>query len=135
MSFSALRRRRPTSEINVTPFVDVMLVLLVISMVTAPLLYQGVDVNLPETNTQPLRLQNEPLVLSVQKNGDVSIGRKTIALDELKPKLEALFESRDSTELFLRADREAPYGLVVRAIAAARQAGSTRMGIVTEAER
>jgi len=135
MSFSALRRRRPTSEINVTPFVDVMLVLLVIFMVTAPLLYQGVDVNLPETNTQPLRLQNEPLVLSVQKNGDVSIGRKTIALDELKPKLEALFESRDSTELFLRADREAPYGLVVRAIAAARQAGSTRMGIVTEAER
>ncbi|MED5261361.1 MAG: biopolymer transporter ExbD [Myxococcota bacterium] len=135
MSFSALRRRRPTSEINVTPFVDVMLVLLVIFMVTAPLLYQGVDVNLPETNTQPLRLQNEPLVLSVQKNGDVFIGRKTIALDELKPKLEALFESRDSTELFLRADREAPYGLVVRAIAAARQAGSTRMGIVTEAER
>ena len=135
MSLSALRRRRPTSEINVTPFVDVMLVPLVIFMVTAPLLYQGVDVNLPETNTQPLRMQNEPLVLSVQKNGDVSIGRKAIALDELKPKLEALFESRDSTELFLRADREAPYGLVVRAIAAARQAGSTRMGIVTEAER
>jgi len=135
MSLSALRRRRPTSEINVTPFVDVMLVLLVIFMVTAPLLYQGVDVNLPETNTQPLRLQNEPLVLSVQKNGDVYIGRKTIALDELREKLEALFESRDSTELFLRADREAPYGLVVRAIAVARQAGSTRLGIVTEAER
>jgi len=135
MSLSALRRRRPTSEINVTPFVDVMLVLLVIFMVTAPLLYQGVDVNLPETNTQPLRLQNEPLVLSVQKNGDVYIGRKTIALGELKQKLEALFESRDSTELFLRADREAPYGLVVRAIAVAREAGSTRLGIVTEAER
>ena len=135
MSLSALRRRRPTSEINVTPFVDVMLVLLVIFMVTAPLLYQGVDVNLPETNTQPLRLQNEPLVLSVQKNGDVYIGRKTIAFDELREKLEALFESRDSTELFLRADREAPYGLVVRAIAVARQAGSTRLGIVTEAER
>ena len=135
MSLSALRRRRPTSEINVTPFVDVMLVLLVIFMVTAPLLYQGVDVNLPETNTQPLRLQNEPLVLSVQKNGDVYIGRKTIALDELREKLEALFESRDSTELFLRADREAPYGLVVRAIAVAREAGSTRLGIVTEAER
>ena len=135
MSLSALRRRRPTSEINVTPFVDVMLVLLVIFMVTAPLLYQGVDVNLPETNTQPLRLQNEPLVLSVQKNGDVYIGRKTIAPGELKQKLEALFESRDSTELFLRADREAPYGLVVRAIAVAREAGSTRLGIVTEAER
>ena len=135
MSFSALRRRRPVAEINVTPFVDVMLVLLVIFMVTAPLLYQGVDVNLPETNTQPLRLQNEPLVLSVQKNGDVYIGRKTIALDELRGQLEALFESRDSTQLFLRADREAPYGLVVRAIAVARQAGSTRLGIVTEAER
>lgn len=112
-----------------------MLVLLVIFMVTAPLLYQGVDVNLPETNTQPLRLQNEPLVLSVQKGGDIYIGRQPVGLDELRGKLEVLFESRDSTELFLRADREAPYGFVVQAIAAARQAGSTRLGIVTEAER
>lgn len=128
-------RKRPLAEINVTPFVDVMLVLLVIFMVTAPLLYQGMDVNLPETTTQPLRVRNEPLILSVQKKGQIFVGRKEVPMAELPAKLEALFEARDSTDVFLRADRDAPYGLVVKAMAAARAAGATRMGIVTEAER
>jgi biopolymer transport protein TolR len=128
-------RKRPLAEINVTPFVDVMLVLLVIFMVTAPLLYQGMDVNLPETTTQPLRVRNEPLILSVQKKGQIFVGRKGVPMAELRAKLEALFEARDSTDVFLRADRDAPYGLVVKAMAAAREAGATRMGIVTEAER
>jgi len=128
-------RKRPLAEINVTPFVDVMLVLLVIFMVTAPLLYQGMDVNLPETTTQPLRVRNEPLILSVQKKGQIFVGRKEVPMAELRAKLEALFEARDSTDVFLRADRDAPYGLVVKAMAAAREAGATRMGIVTEAER
>ena len=128
-------RKRPLAEINVTPFVDVMLVLLVIFMVTAPLLYQGMDVNLPETTTQPLRVRNEPLILTVQKKGQIFVGRKEVPMAELRTKLEALFEARDSTDVFLRADRDAPYGLVVKAMAAAREAGATRMGIVTEAER
>jgi biopolymer transport protein TolR len=128
-------RKRPLAEINVTPFVDVMLVLLVIFMVTAPLLYQGMDVNLPETTTQPLRVRNEPLILSVQKKGQIFVGRKEVPMAELRAKLEALFEARDSSDVFLRADRDAPYGLVVKAMAAAREAGATRMGIVTEAER
>ena len=127
--------RRPLAEINVTPFVDVMLVLLVIFMVTAPLLYQGVDVNLPETTTQPLRVRDEPLVLSVQKSGVVFVGRKEVAVADLKTKLEAVFEARDSRDVFLEADREVAYGLVVKVMAAAREAGATRMGIVTEAER
>ncbi len=129
------RGRRALSEINVTPFVDVMLVLLIIFMVTAPLMQQGVDVNLPETTTQPLRVKDDPLILSVQKDGRYFLGRKEVALSELVVRLEAIFEARGSKEMFLRADRDASYGVVVKAMAAAREAGSTRLGVVTEAER
>jgi biopolymer transport protein TolR len=123
------------SEINVTPFVDVMLVLLVIFLVTAPLMQQGMDVNLPETTTQALRVRDSPLILSVTKQGEFYLARKQVAEKELQAKLEAVFEARGSKEVFLRADKEAPYGVVVRAMAAARGAGSTKLGIVTEAER
>ena len=126
--------QRPLSEINVTPFVDVMLVMLIIFMVTAPLMQQGVDVDLPETTTQPLRMRDEPLILSVNKQGQYFLGRKEVAEPELQEKLEAIFEARDSKEVFLRADREAPYGVVVKALAAARGAGASKLGIVTEPE-
>jgi len=126
---------RPLAEINVTPFVDVMLVLLIIFMVTAPMMQQGVDVDLPETNTQPIRVQDEPLILTVQKDGKVYLARREIPQAELREKLAAIFEGRDSRELFLRADKEAPYGLVVKALAAAREAGATKLGMVTEPEQ
>ena len=126
---------QPLSEINVTPFVDVMLVLLIIFMVTAPMMQQGIDVDLPETNTQPIRVQDEPLVLTVQKDGKVYISRREIPQAELREKLAAIFEGRDSKELFLRADKEAPYGMVVKALAAAREAGATKLGMVTEPEQ
>jgi len=125
---------RPLSEINVTPFVDVMLVLLIIFMVTAPLMQQGVDVDLPETTTQPLRLQDEPLVLTVQKNGKYYLARLEIPPEKLREKLVAIFEGRDSKQIFLRADKDAAYGLVVVAMAAARAAGATKIGMVTEPE-
>ncbi len=125
---------RPMSEINVTPFVDVMLVLLVIFMVTAPLMQQGVDVDLPETTSQPLTVKDEPLILSVKKDGKYYIGRKELPVEELRAKLEAIFEGRDSKELFVRADAEASYGLVVKALAAAREAGVKSLGMVTEPE-
>ena len=128
-------RNRPLSEINVTPFVDVMLVLLIIFMVTAPMMQQGVDVDLPETTTQPLRMKDEPLILSVQKGGKYFLGRTEVSLGDLPEKLEAIFEGRDSKEIFLRADKEAPYGFVVKALAAAREAGATKLGMVTEPER
>ena len=129
------RSRRGNAEINVTPFVDVVLVLLIIFMVTAPLMLQGMDVNLPETTTQPIRMPNAPLVLTVTKKGEYSLARKIVPLDELQAKLEAVFESRGSKEVFLRADEDAPYGVVVQGMAAARRAGATRLGIVTEEER
>ena len=125
---------RPLSEINVTPFVDVMLVLLIIFMVTAPMMQQGIDVDLPETSTQPLRVRDEPLILTVQKNGQFYLGRREIPDEDLRSKLEAIFEGRDEPELFLRADAEAPFGVVAKALAAAREAGAKRLGMVTEPE-
>jgi len=125
---------RPRSEINVTPFVDVMLVLLIIFMVTAPLMQQGIDVDLPDTTTQQLRIQDEPLVLTVDKKGVYHLGRREIAEADLKGKLEAIFEGRDSKEIFLRADENVAYRFVVKALAAAREAGATRLGMVTEPE-
>jgi biopolymer transport protein TolR len=127
-------QNRPLSEINVTPFVDVMLVLLIIFMVAAPMMQQGIDVDLPETSTQPLRVQNEPLIVSVKKDGSYFVGRKKIPVEDLQAKLEAIFEGRDSKEVFLRADQEAAYGLVVKALAAARGAGAKQLGMVTEPE-
>ena len=129
------RRAPPISEINVTPFVDVMLVLLLIFLVTAPLMQQGMDVDLPETTTQPLRVRDDPLILTIEKTGKYYLGRKEIPLDELVAKLEAVFDARGSKELFLRADKAAPYGEVVKGMAAARTAGATKLGIVTERER
>ena len=126
---------RPLSEINVTPFVDVMLVLLIIFMVTAPLMQQGVTVDLPETTTQPLRIQDEPLILTVKKDAKYYIGRKELPADELRAKLEAIFDGMDSKEIFLRADQDASYGVVVKALAAAQEAGAASIGMVTEPER
>lgn len=126
---------RPLSEINVTPFVDVMLVLLVIFMVTAPLMHTGIDVNLPETTTQPLRMRDEPLILTVKKDGTIYVANREVPSRELSEKLRAIFEGRDSKELFLRADREARYGLVAKAMAAAREAGASKLGMVTESEK
>ncbi|MEZ4216395.1 MAG: protein TolR [Myxococcota bacterium] len=127
-------RRRPMADINVTPLVDVMLVLLIIFMVTAPMMQQGVDVDLPKTSTQPLRVTDDPLILTVKKDGTYLLGKTEVPLSELEAKLAAIFEARGAKELYLRADRAAPYGTVVKAMAAAREAGAQQLGVVTEAE-
>jgi biopolymer transport protein TolR len=98
------------------------------------MMLQGMDVNLPETTTQPIRMPSAPLVLTVTKDGKYSLARKLIPAEELQKKLEAVFDVRGSKEVFLRADEAAPYGVVVKAMAAARRAGATRLGIVTEEE-
>ena len=125
---------RPLSEINVTPFVDVMLVLLIIFMVTAPMMQQGIDVDLPETTTQPLRVRDEPLILTVKKGGKFYLARMEIPGEELGTKLQAIFEGTDRKEIFLRADKDVEYQHVVTALAAARAAGAKRLGMVTEPE-
>jgi len=126
--------KRAMSEINVTPFVDVMLVLLIIFMVAAPMMTQGIDVDLPKTSTQPLRVKDEPLILTVKKDGHYFLARTEIPEADLEAKLKAIFENRDTKDIFLRADKEAPYGTVAKAMAAAREAGATKLGMVTEPE-
>jgi biopolymer transport protein TolR len=120
------------SEINVTPFVDVMLVLMIIFMVTAPMMQQGVDVDLPKTTTQNIRLHDEPMILSVKKDGSYYVGRTKIAEAELNAKLAAILEGQEDRAIFLRADEAAPYGTVVKALAAARLAGARKLSMVTE---
>jgi len=125
---------RPLSEINVTPFVDVMLVLLIIFMVTAPMMQQGLEVDLPETTSQPMRLQDDSLVLTVRKDGSVLLANAPVPAEELEEKLKAVLEGRESDDIFLRADKEAPYGAVVKVMAAARAGGAKALGVVTEPE-
>jgi biopolymer transport protein TolR len=126
--------RRPFAEINVTPFVDVVLVLLIIFMVTAPMMQQGVDVDLPNTTTQNLRVHNEPLIITVKKDGTYFLANTTVSEKELGAKLTAILSGLDDKGVFLRADQAANYGAVVKALAAARIAGATKLGMVTEPE-
>ena len=120
------------SQINVTPLVDVMLVLLVIFMVTAPIIQQGVSVDLPKTRAAPLAAQEEPLVVGVAQNGTIYLNDTPIALADLRAKLVAIAQARPDHQVLLRADRNVPYGDVVRVIAAVKEAGVGRLGMVTE---
>jgi biopolymer transport protein TolR len=101
------------SEINVTPLVDVMLVLLIIFMVTAPMLMQGVEVNLPQTTTKNIKTKEEPLMLTVNKEKEIFIEKHRITLDNLEIKIQKIFENRRDKEILLRADKEVPYGFVI----------------------
>ena len=128
------REHRPLSEINVTPLVDVMLVLLIIFMVTAPMMQQGLDVDLPKTTTQPMHLKDNSLVLTVKKDGSVLVANAPVPIAELEGKLKAILEGRESDDVFLRADKDVPYGVVVKVMAATRAAGAKALGVVTEPE-
>ena len=129
----ASRRRSNMSEINVTPFVDVMLVLLIIFMVTAPMLDQGVEVDLPEVAEAPgLPVQQEPLVITLQKNGQVLIGKAKInQLSKLGPVIQQALKGKPDREVFLEADEKVPYGRVVKVMAAVKKAGVEKLGMVT----
>ena len=123
---------RLISDINVTPFVDVMLVLLVIFMVTAPMMMQGVDVALPETTSQPLAAKKENLVITINNQNQIFINNHPLAIDFLQEKLKKILEGRDKREVYLRADREISYGFVVRVMAEIKAAGVDKLGMVTE---
>jgi biopolymer transport protein TolR len=122
------------SEINVTPFVDVMLVLLIIFMVTAPMMMQGVDVDLPETTSEPLSAQEEALIISINGDGQVFISDYEVSLDFLQEKLLKILEGRESREVFMNADKTVPYGVVVRVMSEIKAAGIEKLGMVTNPE-
>jgi biopolymer transport protein TolR len=124
--------RTTMSEINVTPMVDVMLVLLVIFMVTAPLIQQGVKVNLPETKAAPVEASEKKLVVSIDKGKRVFIGDTEVALAELEEKLKSNARAQKDKELYLHADRDLPYGVVVDVMASAQRAGVTNVGMITD---
>lgn len=120
------------SQINVTPFVDVMLVLLVIFMITAPMMQQGMQVNLPKTEAKAMDVKDEPIIVTVDKNGRAFLDKGEIPQGELKNRLTALFASRSKKEVFLKADRDVPYGDVIRTMAEIKGAGVERLGMLTE---
>jgi biopolymer transport protein TolR len=126
--------RSTLSQINVTPLVDVMLVLLIIFMVTAPMMEQGVEVNLPEVSDAPgLTAGKEPLVVTVEKNGAISIGKTQIpSPDKLMPVLRQIMEGRKDKEVLLQADRDVAYGQVVQVMAAIKGAGIDKLGMVSQ---
>jgi biopolymer transport protein TolR len=124
--------RRMMSEINVTPLVDVMLVLLIIFMVTAPMLTQGVDVNLPQANAKAMHAEEERLVITVDMYSRIFVGKQPVEFNRLNPTLKAVVARRTDRQVYFRADRTVPYGFVVKVIAEVRNAGIEKLGMVTE---
>ena len=131
-------RRRPVmSEINVTPMVDVMLVLLIIFMVSAPLLTVGVPLDLPQTQAKTLDQDKEPLTVSVNTKGEVYLQNSEIKIDELVPKLQAVTQARGGTDerIYVRGDKKVDYGTVMRVMGRLSAAGFRRVALVTEVEQ
>ena len=119
------------SEINVTPFVDVMLVLLVIFMVTAPMMQQGLDVNLPKTASTGVALNEDPFVLVIDANGGVKAGNSPIKISELSAKLKAIFQNKKSKQIYIQADKKVDYGTVAYVMGEIRVAGISNISLIT----
>lgn len=128
------RRRTMLAQINVTPFVDVMLVLLIIFMITAPMMEKGVDVALPEVENAPnLSAVKEPLVITVTRKGEVMVGSNRVAsADKLIPVLQQVLSEREDKTVYLEADRAVAYGQVVKVMAAVKKAGVVKLGMVAQ---
>jgi len=133
------RRRKPVMhEINVTPFVDVMLVLLIVFMVSAPLLTVGVPINLPQSQAKALEQDNQPLTVSVNVDGQVFLQTEEIKLDDLVPKLKAITDARPGNVenlIYVRGDKKADYGTMMRVMGRISAAGYHRIALVTEVEQ
>lgn len=129
------KRHAPMSEINVTPFVDVMLVLLIIFMVAAPLLTVGVPIDLPETSAKALEGDTEPITISVNSSGEIFIQDTPILIDEVVPKLEAIAANGYDERIYVRGDQDADYGTMMKLMGRINAAGFKRLGLVTLEER
>lgn len=123
---------RLMSDINVTPFVDVMLVLLIIFMVTAPMMVQGIDVALPEVSAKPMVTEKENLTVTIDKESKIYINDFQVRMDFLKDKLEKILAGKTDREVFFRADKDVPYGVVVSVMAEIKAAGIEKLGMVTD---
>ena len=123
---------KPLSEINVTPFVDVMLVLLIIFMVTAPLLTVGVQVDLPESNADTLQSDNEPLEVTINAEGNIFIQETEITLKELIPKLIAITDNRLDTKIYVRGDEVIDYGRVMKLLGELSGSGFSKVALITK---
>jgi biopolymer transport protein TolR len=128
---SNLGGRRFLAEINVVPLVDVVLVLLIIFMVTAPLLYRGIDIELPKSSTNTIEAK-ERLVISVEKNGGIFVNKETVSLKDLRPKLQSVKDRNPGVTVYLRADQSVAYGVVIAVMDTVKQVGIDKLGMVTE---
>jgi biopolymer transport protein TolR len=124
--------RNLISDINITPLVDVMLVLLVIFMVTAPMMMHGVKVDLPRTESKSIKTEKDPLVLSITEKKDIFIEDYKVELCALKEKLKKIFANREEKEIFLQADKAVSYGFVIKVMAQVKEAGIIKVGMITE---
>lgn len=135
MIYRLSKKKKLKAEINVVPYIDVMLVLLIIFMVLSPLLIQGVEVNLPNTDTTKMSIQNEPLVISIDVSGNyyLNVGEETlpISLEELKRKSSVIFEANPEIEIVFQSDKGVVFDSVSKAMAAVQSVGISKIGIVT----
>lgn len=125
------KSRMVMSEINVTPLVDVMLVLLIIFMVTTPMMQQGIDIELPETASSGVATAEEPFVLVIKKNKQIYVGNQRLQLSDVRKRLKAIFDTRKNKQIYLQADRAVDYGFVAETMAELRAAGIYSIGLVT----
>ncbi len=123
---------KPVSDINVTPLVDVVLVLLIIFMVTAPMLQMGIDVNLPRVKARSVNVGEEKIVLTINGKKEIYLNEYKTPMGDLSSKLESIFKNRLDKEVYMRADKEVPYGFVVQVMAEVRKAGIDKLGMITE---
>jgi len=125
-------RKQRFTEINVTPMVDVMLVLLIIFMVTAPMLTAGIQVDLPKTNSKPLAGTDEPLTVSIQSNGDIILNKTKMTIAELSAKMKSVAAEKSDSRVFVRGDKNVDYGRVMHVVGAINEAGITKVALITE---
>jgi len=122
----------PLSEINIIPLVDVMLVLLIIFMITAPMMQHGMNIDIPQVTTKPLPSKDEPQILSITKDKRLILNEKKLEAKDLKAAVQLLFTNKSNKEIFLRADKDVPYGFVVYCMGVVREAGVDKVNIVTK---